>query len=276
MRFPIVVFLLLGMLFFLGYSYFYNYLNKDQNTIFISQAEIEMLNQDWQMKFNRPPTSFEKEAMIQQIIKEKVLYQTALEMGLDKEDRAIQRRMVQKVEYLGLELMQPQQPSESQLMKYFEEQKERYKSEEYLSLTHVFFDPDKREESTISDAEYALKELKQRNDPTEDVTRFGDSFMLDSFYPNKTEVEIRKLFGSGFTESVFELEPGIWHGPVLSGYGTHLVYIHGHEKSRIPDYTEARDYVLNDWLEEKKAELEKVYIDGLLARYNVIIENGGQ
>ena len=52
------------------------------------------------------------------------------------------------------------------------------------------------------------------NNPGKDVnlSNVGDVFMLANHYPGKTEMQIRKLFGSGFTELVFELEPGIWHG----------------------------------------------------------------
>jgi parvulin-like peptidyl-prolyl isomerase len=97
--------------------------------------------------------------------------------------------------------------------------------------------------------------------------------MLANHYPGKTEMQIRKLFGSGFTESVFALEPGVWHGPVLSGYGTHLVFVHEHIKNEVPPLTEVREYVVEDWMAEKKAELEQRYIDGLLARYEVIVED---
>jgi len=31
---------------------------------------------------------------------------------------------------------------------------------------------------------------------------------------------------AAFAESLTGLSPGQWHGPLLSGYGTHLVYVH--------------------------------------------------
>ena len=272
LREPAIHFLLLGALLYVCYVFFNNFLNREQNVILVKSRDIQLMEENWKARWNRYPTPEEKEGMIQQHIKEKVLYKTAIEMGLDKEDMVIQRRMVQKVLYLGTDIIQPPQPNEADLVAYFEAHRDQYELPEFISMTHLFFDPDKRGETTLDDANRAINSLNAQKDPTSNLSAFGDPFMLASYYPSKSETEIRKLFGLGFTESVFVLEPGIWHGPVLSGYGTHLVYIHSHEKNELPEYADVRDKVRNDWMADKKAELEEKYIDGLLARYEVVIE----
>jgi peptidyl-prolyl cis-trans isomerase C len=269
---PVLYFLLFGVLLYVSYQSFNNYLNRDKYVITVSQEEIQMLDQSWQMRWNRPPTPEEKEGLLKKNIRDKVLYRTAIEMGLDKEDMVIQRRMVQKIEYLGADIIQPPQPNEAELVAYFEEHKDEYKLPEIITMTHLFYDPDKRGETTLDDANKALARLNAQNDPNSNLSEFGDAFMLANYYPNKTEMEIRKHFGSGFTESVFELETGKWHGPVLSGYGTHLVFVHNHEINEMPEYTDVRDMVRVDWMAMKKAELEQQYIDGLMARYEIVIE----
>ena len=270
---PIIHFLLIGALLYVSYQSFNNYLNRDKNVITVSKEEIQMLYQSWEMRWNRSPTPEEKEGLLKQSIRDKVLYRTALEMGLEKEDMVIQRRMVQKIEYLGADIIQPPQPNEAELVAYFEEHKDEYKLPELITMTHLFYDPDKRGDATLDDASKALARLNAQNDPDSNLSAFGDAFMLANYFPNKTEMEIRKLFGSGFTESVFELETAKWHGPVLSGYGTHLVFVHNHEINEMPEYTDVRDLVRVDWMAMKKAELEQQYIDGLVARYEVVIEN---
>ena len=56
-----------------------------------------------------------------------------------------------------------------------------------------------------------------------DVTAYsgalGDGFMLQSYYPEYSQADIQKLFGSGFAESVADLVPGQWHGPVSAPIG---------------------------------------------------------
>ena len=42
--------------------------------------------------------------------------------------------------------------------------------------------------------------------------------------------------------------------------------------NEVPPFAEVREYVQTDWMDVKKEELEQRYIDGLLARYEVIVE----
>jgi hypothetical protein len=86
--------------------------------------------------------------------------------------------------------------------------------------------------------EQALEEAKNQKvilsdlkvAPT-DARSYGDQFMLQSYYPERTYAELSKLFGSGFVDSLEELSVGEWHGPVLCGYGVHLVYVHHRENA---------------------------------------------
>ena len=268
---PLTQFLLIGILLFISYQSFNNYLNRDENVIYVKNGEISQLEQAWEMRWNRPPTPEEKEGIVKQYIREKVLYRTAIEMGLDRDDMVIQRRMVQKVEFLGADLIKPPQPSEADLLTWYDKHKDKYLLPEILTMTQIFFDPDKRGKATLEDAEKVLKKLSTMPVFPDDITIYGDAFMLQNYYPNKTELEIKKLFGSGFTESVFQLEPGKWYGPVLSGYGTHLVYVHEHLVNDVPDFSEVRENVKKDWMSQKKKDLEDRYIDGLLARYEIVL-----
>ena len=152
-------------------------------------------------------------------------------------------------------------------------QEEEYIEPEKITITQIYFDPDKRGESTLNDAENVLQELISKQRVPTNLSGYGDAFMLDSHYSDKTDLALKKLFGSGFTASVFRLEPRKWHGPVLSGYGTHLVFVHEHVKNNVPQLSEVRELVRADWMEKMKQELEQRYIDGLMARYEVIVED---
>ena len=270
---PAIHFVLIGTLLYFTYQSFNNYLNRDQHVIVVSNDEIQMLVQSWEMKRNRPPTAKEREGIINGQVKEMVLYKTAVEMGLDKQDRATRRRLAQQVELLGSGMIQSPQPSEGELVKYYEDHKEEYRNPETVTITQLFFNPDKRGNATLDDAKTALIKLNVQNDANGNYSAFGDASMLPNYFPNKTEMEIGRQFSRGFTESVFELEVGKWHGPVLSGYGTHLVFVHNHEINELPEYTEIRDYLREQWMTQKKTELEEQYVEGLMARYEVIIED---
>jgi peptidyl-prolyl cis-trans isomerase C len=270
---PLFYVIAAGVVLYIAYVSFNKYQNKDTNVVVITNNEILMLEDGWQKRMNRPPTPEERQGLIDQHTKEILLYKTALEMGLDKDDQVIRRRMVQKVEFLGTDLIKAPQPNEQELISFFEQNKERYTPPEVITMSQLFFDPDKRGDETLSDVDKALVELNTKEINSNDLGRYGDTFMLQNYYPNRSELEIRKLFGGGFTESVFALEPGKWHAPVLSGYGTHIVYIHAHEKNEVPEYADVRDAVMTDWIAQKEQELNEKYIEDLMARYDVVFED---
>ena len=96
-------------------------------------------------------------------------------------------------------------------------------------------------------AEAVKAKLIAEGDVIADPGALGDKLMLQNYYPQKDKFEIQKLFGSAFADSLVELSPGQWHGPVLSGYGTHLVYIHNVVEPPAPVFADVQERVTQDW-----------------------------
>ena len=96
--------------------------------------------------------------------------------------------------------------------------------------------------------------------------------MLQSYYPEKSEQEISKLFGVQFAKEVSQQSPGQWYGPVLSGYGTHLVYVNGRNVAQDPTIEDVQDLVFRDWEDERREEINDQFYTDLLSSYEVIIE----
>ena len=142
-----------------------------------------------------------------------------------------------------------------------------------ITFTHAFVDPDKWGNETESHAATALEGLEKADDPTNGAKELGDPFMLQLYYPERTEADISKLFGGGFARSIRDLSVGAWQGPVLSGYGVHLVYVHAKETFPDPAFAGVRDRVADDWMEAKREELNDEYRERLLEKYTVVIED---
>ena len=124
---------------------------------------------------------------------------------------------------------------------------------------------------------FAIKvSLVAQGDAVEDPGALGDDFMLQNYYPEKDVVEIQKLFGSGFTESLVELSPGQWHGPVLSGYGVHLVYISSVSEPPAQVLADVRERVVQDWEMERGEELNDKFYVSLRDQYTVVIESADE
>jgi len=203
-----------------------------------------------------------------------ILYREAVAMGLDRDDVVIRRRLAQKLEFLTQDLISPEPPAEKELRAYFEANIDRYQQPDLITLTHVFFNPDKRGDQTLVDAENIKEKLQALKQPLRDAEAFGDRFMLlQSYYPEHSEAELAKLFGRGFAQPVFELAAQQWHGPILSGYGTHLVYVHDHQKAEPPEFADVEAQVRQDWENDKREQLNEQYISNLMGRYKVTIED---
>jgi hypothetical protein len=59
-------------------------------------------------------------------------------------------------------------------------------------------------------------------------------------------------------------EEGAWHGPVLSGYGIHLVYIHAGIQSEPPAFALVKERVIQGWQVQRRIDF--------MEKYEVVIE----
>lgn len=247
--------------------------SEPDNTITMTAGEMDWLTTAWQKRWNRPPTAKERDGLIKQHIRESVLYREALAMGLDRDDVIIRRRMAQKLEFLAQDLVALIPPTDEDLQAYFAEHRENYQNPNLFTITQIFFDPDKRGNDTLDDAEKIKATLIAQADAFDSAAVLGDVFMLQNYYPEHSQLDIQKLFGSGFAEAVTDLATGQWHGPVLSGYGVHLVFVHSRSEPPPPVFAEVRERVAQDWEDDKRQELNKQYYESLLARYKIVVED---
>ncbi len=201
-----------------------------------------------------------------------VLYREALALGLDREDIVIRRLLIEKMRLL-IKLGVREAPSEEELERFYSEHAEDYRQPARVSLHHAFLSSDKRRETLEADAEELLRELRdQRVTPAEAVA-MGDAFPLGHHLTSNSEQNLAKLFGPHFAAAAIDLEPGAWHGPIRSAYGTHLVWIERREASRLPGLEPVRNQVEQRYLAElRDAELERA-MEELRQRYAVVIED---
>ena len=271
---PLFQFFVLGVFVYVLYGLFASLDDKQaENTIVVTKGEIDWMKDTWTKRWNRPPTDQELEGLIDQHIEESIFYQEALKMGLDQNDVIIRRRLAQKLKFLQEDLLKPGEPSEEELKAYFRENISTYSSDEVVTLTQIFYDPDKRGSSTLQDAENDKARLNDMDIDVVDPKAFGDYFMLQNYYPGRSQQDISKLFGSEFARNVMSLDLDQWHGPILSGYGTHLVYVTDRVESVEPNFEDVRDLVLEDWKIAQQEKMNQMFAEGVIARYTVIVED---
>ena len=141
-----------------------------------------------------------------------------------------------------------------------------------MTFTHIYFNPDNRGTRALEDAKRVLSELERAPDTVMRAPERGDSLMLPSDYTRETPFEVARTFGKGFADRLFKGETEIWQGPMESGYGLHLVWIHERTEPVVPEFASVIDEVREDWMfEERKRTNEKAY-EMFRERYEIVIE----
>jgi hypothetical protein len=238
----------------------------------VDSNRINAMIGQWESRWNRLPTREEVDKLIEVYIREDVLYRQAVAMGLNEDDPVTRRRMAQKLEFLTSDLSSMQQPKEGELEQYFIENAESYRGQDTIRFTQVFIDPDKREDETLSDATEILEQLRAAGVPDAEAIEAGDRLILQTNFTFATEQDIRRQLGSVFAEAVMKLEPGQWHGPVLSGYGVHLVYVYELLTAPAAELEEVQALVLKDWHVQKRDQFNADFLESLKGQYQIVIE----
>ena len=272
-REPLFHFLLLGtVIFFIsGRSRSAGFTSGEK--IVVTQSQIESIIVGFSRTWMRPPTQEEMQGLVDDYVRDEVLYREAKAMGLDQDDVIVRRRMRQKLEFLSEDLTaRSGPPSEQELETYLMQHLDKYREEPSFTFEHIFFNREKRGKSTEAAAKVVLARLNGKNGGAIDIETLGDAFLLAFRFEKASAAETARLFGENFEKQLATVEPGSWAGLVESSYGLHLVRVHERVPGAAPTLAKVRESVLRDLLNERrKQELDSQYTK-LRSHYMVVVE----
>ena len=274
LREPLVHFLLAGAVLF-GLSALFGQsfgVGGNGNRIEVTADRIRQLRETWTRQRGAPPTRPELDSLIENFIREEVLYREAVASGLDQGDTIVRRRLAQKVEFLAQSVASTVEPSDAELRAYFDDNGERYRIPEQVGFQHVYFSGSNRGAGAEAAARSALARLASGAVAAAEAALLGDRFMLQYEYPPQSRDQIRDLFGPRFAGRLFELPAGAWNGPVPSSYGMHVVRIRERIPSRLPGLDEVRSRVVLDLNEERLRSAADTYYEGLRRRFEIVVD----
>jgi hypothetical protein len=192
-------------------------------------------------------------------------------MGLDKDDTIVKRRMAQKVQFLAEDVATAREPSTAELKAWFEKHTDKFSLPSRYSFRHVYFSPDKRGTNARDHAEKALAKIAGQPEDSPLITPVADRFMFQDYYGDRTPSAIAKEFGPQFAVALEKLKPGLWQGPIESGYGWHLVFVDTVIPGRVPAFEEVESEVKTAWLSDQKAQAWQKAYDTMRAKYTVLL-----
>jgi ribosomal protein S21 len=267
---PLLVFLLLGGAMFVLFQQVSNDYQPDNSEIVVTEGQVKALSLGYEKVWQRPPNAKEVEGLIQNYIREEVLYREALAMGLDKGDSVVRRRLHQKMEFLSEDIASLDEPTEQELQAYLLANQDAYRQPAVFSFRQVYLSVSTRGESSQADAIALLAKLEKEDS---NAATLGDPLMVDHQFNLATEQEIERVLGREFLQSLSETPTGNWQGPLSSGFGLHLVRIDKRIESEAPRLNEVRKQVVRDWGSEKRKQANEALYKNLRKRYTVTMED---
>ena len=214
----------------------------------------------------------EIDATVADYVREEALYREALKMGMEEGDYIIRQRLVQKVEFL-LENLTSQniEPSDDELLSYYQKHQADYRIDEVYTFTHIFFDA---QNGGMDEAKRrAMDVLKAHPDiPFENSSQYGDRYPFLQNYVDRTRDYVVNNFNEEFVQELDKVDPdpAHWYGPFASKYGEHLVLLRSRTPARTPGLDEIRPRVLDDWRYETQALRRKEAEDKVVGGYEVV------
>jgi len=271
-REPLLHFLLIGFVLFGAYSYTQGGRGAEPSRrIHLTFDDLRQLDFYFESQWRRQPTPEEFKALVEDRVREEVLYREALAMGLDKDDTIVKRRMAQKMQFLAEDVAAAHEPTTAELRKWYEKNSSKFAQSSRASFRHLYFSPDRRGRRAREDAAGSLTKLGGQTAESRLARSLADQFMFQDYYADRSSEQVAREFGPMFAQSVFHIKPGLWQGPIESGYGWHLVFVDSITPGRIPAFEEIEPDVKTAWLGSQKQEAWRKAYTAMRARYTVLL-----
>ncbi|MGK0375069.1 MAG: hypothetical protein ACJA2E_001545 [Arenicella sp.] len=265
---PLFHFLLFALLIFAYFALFPNSNSEEVelHKIVIGQQQVQRLRDNWMQSWRRPPSDEQLSNLIKSAVKEEIYYREGLLLGLDNDDSVVRNRMVQKMRFLHSEELA--EPTEADLLSWLKHNASNYRSDPLYSFEQVYLG----QHYDVSGAPALINKLDNAASKADDVSKPLN--LANSFIGASKSLIARKL-GSSFADSIASnSEPkSTWFGPVVSGFGLHLVRINEVQASMPAslDNPATRQSVENDWRAEQGEILEQRIFARLRQNYTVQI-----
>jgi peptidyl-prolyl cis-trans isomerase C len=257
LREPLVHFLLAGLLVF---ALFGGGPDEPTNrTITIDEPQIRVLTEQWIDTWHRAPTQSDIDGLIRDHIKDEVYYREALALGMEEDDIIIRKRLRSKFEFLVAAQSEAETPSIATLQAWLEANRGRYVTSQTLSFEQVFVGG--------GDPMGLLAQLKAGANANALRKPLSVPFVLT----DAPAEDVDRQFGDGFAAALAQQQVGVWSGPIMSGFGSHIVRVSKRGQGTLPPLARIRQKVENDWRQaNRKAREDKAY-QALLDSYTIKI-----
>jgi hypothetical protein len=271
LREPALQFLLIGTGLFLAYGWLHGRASFSRDTIVITEGRVEQLAAGFAGLHRRPPTREELDGMVQDAVREEILYREAMALHLDADDVIVRRHLAQKLQFVSEDTHPVPEPTQAQLRDFLAQHPQQFQAERGYSFTQVFLNPQRHGSQLQADAQRLLAALRTAPDDAA-LVKGGDPFLLDSHFERLPAGETARLFGADFEKALRTIATGQWQGPVTSSLGTHLVLLRLRDEPGPPQLADIQAEVRRAWMNEQRELANARFYAELRRRYDVKVQ----
>lgn len=197
-------------------------------------------------------TGAEIHAILKRWVETELLYQHALQEGLDRDAETAKtlqqmQRQILADEYLQRELRKRVRVSAQEVQDYYEKHSDEYNQE--VHLRHIVV-------NSAEEARQVLAELRAGSD----FRSLAQRYSVDPSGPRGGDLGFlaKGAMNPAFEPDVFRMAPGEVRGPIASGFGFHIVQVLARRPATEPlPFELARDEIMQVLLLEKQREAEQ-------------------
>lgn len=228
------------------------------------EAAIEELARRHSILTGHAPTAEERKGIEARYRRTSALESEARRLGLDRNDTIIQRRLVQKVEFLLAATVSVEPPTEEAIAIEHERLKLRRPARARFEQVFVArHHPNPRKRALAWRSRLAATDPQRPPVSGSQPDQIGDAFPLGRSFRSSTKEEIAIRLGPEVANWVFEGEIGLWSSPLEGRVGLHLVRVLHREPERLLTLEEARAQVVRRLEEKARAEAVERAIEAL-------------
>jgi hypothetical protein len=267
LREPLLHFAVLGLGLFALYGLVAGDADVPKEEIFVGAERVAALAEQFARARQRVPTPSEIEELIDDYVRDEVLYREGVALGLDRDDSVVRNRVRTKMELLAYESVAG--VSDAELQAWLDVHPDRYAVPARYDLRQIFFDPAR---GTVKERDIQLALRGLERSPDVEWSALGDATLLPAALHGVTEHDVAAQFGDAFSAALAAAPTGRWFGPVTSAYGVHIVIIDGHQARRAAALADVRADVERDVRAARSDAASEAFYERLRVRYTVRLE----
>lgn len=253
LREPFVIFFGISTIIFGAYSI----ANDDREEIVVSEAVVDQLAEDQFLLTGIRPDAAARQALIDNYVREEILFREGLRRGLHLNDSRIRERIIEKLQFLLSPTVADPEPAE--LLEYYVNNRDRYRTEPQATIEHVYFQEEPEH----------LAEILKRLDSGEKVK--ADEFWLGARFEHYDESVIRHVFGPEFGAAAFSEPIETWSGPYWSPRGVHFMKVEQRWPSQPLEFAQIEGIVAEDWRRDRRQAALDEELRAMRRNFEIII-----